>query len=123
MYRRKNIAKIEKIFNEDFENISDWFVDNKLSIHFEDSKSKSILFVSKQRARNIGKLNIRYKEINIKQQAQVTHLGCVLGESMSGEPMALKVVNKINANLKFLYRKNKFLATFYALQCSYPVTF
>ena len=42
---------------------------------------------------------------------------------MSGEPMALKVVNKINANLKFLYRKNKFLATFYALQCSYPATF
>ena len=28
---------------------------------------------------------------------------------MSGEPMALKVVNKINRKLKFLYRKNKFL--------------
>ena len=27
----------------------------------------------------------------------------------SGEPMALKVVNKINEKLKFLYRKNKFL--------------
>ena len=28
---------------------------------------------------------------------------------MSGDPMALKVVNKINGKLKFLYRKNKFL--------------
>ena len=28
---------------------------------------------------------------------------------MSGETMALKVVNKINAKLKFLYKKNKFL--------------
>ena len=28
---------------------------------------------------------------------------------MSGEPMALKVENKINGKLKFLYRKNKFL--------------
>ena len=28
---------------------------------------------------------------------------------MSGEPVALKVVNKINKKLKFLYRKNKFL--------------
>ena len=28
---------------------------------------------------------------------------------MSGEPMALKVVNKINGKLKLLYRKNKFL--------------
>ena len=26
---------------------------------------------------------------------------------MSGEPMALKVVNKINKKLKFFYRKNK----------------
>ena len=123
VYLRKNIGKIKKVFDEDFENICDWFVDNKLSIHFEDGKSKSILFVSKQRARNIRKLNIRYKEINTKQQAQVTHLGCGLGESMSGEPMALKVVNKINAKPKFLYRKDKFLATFYALQSSYPATF
>ena len=45
----------------------------------------------------------------MKQQAQVTYLGCVLDESMSGEPMALKVVNKINEKLKLLYRKNKFL--------------
>ena len=28
---------------------------------------------------------------------------------MSGEPMGLKVANKINGKLKFLYRKNKFL--------------
>ena len=34
-------------------------------------------------------LPIRCKEINIKQQAQVTYLGCVLDESISGEPMAL----------------------------------
>ena len=29
---------------------------------------------------------------------------------MSGEPMALKVINKINSKLKFLYRKNRFLS-------------
>ena len=34
-------------------------------------------------------LPTRCKEINIKQQAQVTYLGCVLDESISGEPMAL----------------------------------
>ena len=28
---------------------------------------------------------------------------------MSGEPMALKVVNKVNGKLKFLYQKNSFL--------------
>ena len=53
------------------------FLDNKLSIHFGDDKAKSILFASKRRAKNIRKLNIRYKEKNIKQQAQVTYLRCV----------------------------------------------
>ena len=29
-----------------------------------------------------------------------------MDETMSGKPMALKVVKKINEKLKFLYRKN-----------------
>ena len=36
MYQRKDIVKVEKIFNEDFESIYDWFVENKLTIHFGD---------------------------------------------------------------------------------------
>ena len=32
-----------------------------------------------------------------------------MDETMSGEPMALKVMNKINGKLKFSYRKNSFL--------------
>ena len=41
----------------------------------------------------------------------MTYLGCLLDEIMSGEPMALKVMNKINVKLKFLYWKNRFLST------------
>ena len=63
-----DIAEIEKILNEDFENTCYWFVDTKLSIHFGDDKTKSILFASKRRAKNIRKLNIRYKEININKK-------------------------------------------------------
>ena len=55
MYQNKDIAEIEKILNEDFENICDWFVDNKLSINFGDDKTKSTLSASKQRAKNICK--------------------------------------------------------------------
>ena len=33
----------------------------------------------------------------------------MLDESISGESMALKVINKVNGKLKFLYRKCKFL--------------
>ena len=68
MYLHEDIAKIEKILNEDFENICDQFVGNKLSIHFWDDKTKSILFASKRRDKNGRKLNLRYKEININNK-------------------------------------------------------
>ena len=43
---------------------------------------------------------------------------------MSGEPMVLKVVNKINGKLKLLYRKNKFLTpALRRMQCAYSATF
>ena len=84
-------------------------MDNKLSIHFGEDKTKSILFASKRKSKNVHQLNIRYNHVNIKQHSQVTYLGCVLDERMSCEPMALKVINKINGKLKFLYRKNRYL--------------
>ena len=48
--------------------------------------------------------------MKIKQYLEVTYLGCILDESLSGESMALNVVSKIKTRLKFLYRKNKFLS-------------
>ena len=47
--------------------------------------------------------------IEIKQYFKVTYLGCLLDETISGESMALKTIQKINQKLKFLYRKNQFL--------------
>ena len=53
---------------------------------------------------------IKYKDINIKQHPKVTYLGWVLDETISGESMTSKVINKINSKLKFLYRKIRFLS-------------
>ena len=39
----------------------------------------------------------------------MNYLWCVLDETMTGETMALTVIEKINSRLKFLYRKNRFL--------------
>ena len=44
--QHRGINEIEKQLNKDFENIGDWFVDNKLSIHVSDDKTKSILFAT-----------------------------------------------------------------------------
>ena len=51
--QHKDINKIENQLNEDFSNICDWFVDNKLSIHFGEDKTRSILFVSKFKRKTI----------------------------------------------------------------------
>ena len=51
--QHKDINKIENQLNEDFSNICDWFVDNKVSIHFGEDKTKSILFASKFKRKNI----------------------------------------------------------------------
>ena len=92
---------MENQLNEDFCNVCDWFVNNKLSIHFGGHKTKSILFPSKFKRTNSRKLYIKYGNIQIKQHSAIKYLGCLL----SGEAMALDVINKINKKLKFLYRK------------------
>ena len=109
MYQHRHVNEIEKQLNKDFENVCNWFDDNKFSIQFGEDKTKSIFFASKRKIKSARKLNVKYKNIKIKQHSQVTYLGCVLDETLCGEPMALKALNKINGKLKFLYRKNKFL--------------
>ena len=55
----------------------DWFVDNKISMHFGEDKTKSILFTSKRNLKLVEELDIRYKAIKIKQHKHVNDLGCV----------------------------------------------
>ena len=52
--------------------------------------------------------------IQTKQHSKATYLSCIVPESMSGESMALKVINKIKGRLKFLHKKNKLQLKRYA---------
>ena len=65
-------------------------MDNRLRIHFGKDKTKSIVFASKPKIKKVPKLNITYKNMQIKQHSEVTFLGCILDEAMPGESMALK---------------------------------
>ena len=110
--QHKKIEVIEENLNNDFSNICEWFIDNKLSIHLGEDKTKSILFSSKRKVKTNAPLNITYGNVNIKQHSKVTYLGCILDNTLSGESMALHVINKVNIRLKFLYRQNKFLTRY-----------
>ena len=58
---------IDKQLNQESANMCDWFVDNKLNIHFGDDKPKSILFTSKRDTKKVPKLDITFNDIRIKQ--------------------------------------------------------
>lgn len=109
LFQHKDISEMENALNTDFSNLCDWFVDNKLSIHFGEDKTKSILFASRGKIKKAEKLNISYNGVEIKQHTKVEYLGCIFDQSLSGESMALHVINKINGKIKFLYRQSSFL--------------
>ena len=100
-FQHKDVHTIEHQLNKDFANLCEWFVDNKLSIHLGEDKTKCILFGSKLTLKNAGKLNIIYNGNEIKQYSKVTYLVCLLDETMSGEIMTLKLVSAIF--YQFLY--------------------
>ena len=56
----KHIKTIENNLNRNF---SDWFVENKLSIHLGHNKTKTIVFGSKRRFTILDKLDIRRGEV------------------------------------------------------------
>ena len=49
VFGHNNVNEIEKRLNSNFNSLCDWFVDNKLSIHFGEDKTKSILFGRKNK--------------------------------------------------------------------------
>ena len=62
VFEHKNVTEIEKR-----PSLCDWLVDNKLSIHFGQDKTKSALFGTKHKLRNAKALNIVHNGREIKQ--------------------------------------------------------
>ena len=90
VFQHKDVTEIETVLNKNFSSLCDWFIDNKLSIHFGEEKTKSILFSTKHKVKKCKPLNIHYKNIKIKQYSKVTYLGCILDETLSGESMPIR---------------------------------
>ena len=78
IYMGKDTKTIEEQLKRDFNSLCEWFIDNKLSIHFGEEKTKSILFGTKGLLKNQTDLNIKWGDIKIKLHNNVTYLGCIL---------------------------------------------
>ena len=82
----KDVTEIKNVLDKEFANICNWFVDNKLLIHFGQEKTKCILF---SRDNNLPEHNITYNNNRIKQHRMVEYLGCCLDANLSGESMGI----------------------------------
>ena len=56
-------------WKKDIESICDWFAENKLSIPF--GYGKTLLFATNFKRKEVGKLNIKYGDIQIKPHFKV----------------------------------------------------
>ena len=88
IFQHSDINEIEIQLNKNF-SLCDWFVDNKLSIHFGEDKTKSILFSSKSKIKQASPLNIQYKGKKVKQYSKVTYLGFAFLTKLSPENLWL----------------------------------
>ena len=62
IYTGKDIQKIEEQLNSDFTSLCEWFIDNKLSVHVGEEKTKSILFGTKRQLKDQRDLNLYHKQ-------------------------------------------------------------
>jgi len=98
----KSIPEIEEALSAELKNVQEWLIDNKLSLHL--GKTESILFASKRRLSKCGSLVVRCGGADIESKTQVTYLGMILDQSLSGEHFVNNIISKTSKKVKFLYR-------------------
>ena len=108
-FQHENVKDIKDQLNLISSSLCDWFINNKLSIYFGEDKTESIFFGTKFNIKRAEPLNNVYGNVKIQQYTNITHLGCILDEYLSGKSMVLHIVDKINSSLTFLYKQNRFL--------------
>ena len=105
----KNPAVIQNTLSIELNAIRGWLEENKLSIHL--GKTESILIASKIRLARADRLKISSGSVAIESKSKITYLGLTFDNDMSFSYMGNSVIKKVNAKLKFLYRKSAFFGT------------
>ena len=85
------LKKTGNVLNKEFSSLWQWFIDNKLSIHFIKDKTKSILF---SKAKGLREINIPFMGDSIKQHETVDYLGRQLDSKIIGKAIKIPVIRK-----------------------------
>ena len=94
------IIDIESTLSSELEYVSNWLIDNKLSLHL--GKTQSILFGTKRRLSTGVKLNVICNGNVIESKSNITYLGVTLDQFLSGEIIASNILYiRVQISLNF----------------------
>ena len=80
-----DVSEIEDVLSRELESVSEWLVENRLSLHL--GKTESILFGSNKRLAKRKELYITCNGNDIESGAKITYLGVTLDQNLSGSSM------------------------------------
>lgn len=103
----KSVITIQAQLTKELENIYNWLIDNRLSLHI--GKTNAILFGSKRKLRMQPELKVMCNNQVIINKTSVSYLGLEFDSTLSFEDTGKSVIRKVNSRVKFLYRNKKFL--------------
>ena len=101
----KSILWIEETLHNELDSVREWLTANKLSLHL--GKTESILFSTKRKLCKTNQFNVICNGTLIDSKSNVTYLGLMLDQTLSGELIAQNIINKCSRKLRFLYRNTK----------------
>lgn len=107
LFSHKDKGEVERKLSSELHSVSIWLLDNKLSLHL--GKTESILFASNSNLKKSPGFKIMVGDVAVSSKKEITYLGCILDNKLSGESMALKVISKVNQKTKFLARLSSFI--------------
>ena len=102
-------VQVEEALSIELMKVRTWLTDNKLSLHL--GKTESILFGSNH---SLSKVKLQHFKVQIDNIAisckeEVTYLGCILDNKMTGESMATRAIQRVNQRMRFLGRISPFV--------------
>ena len=120
----KDVLEMERILSVELRAVNEWLCENRLSLHL--GKTQSILFGSNKRISKCSELHVTCNGSVIGSESEVTYLGAILDQTLSGASTARSIITKSTNKLKFLYRnarsldsKSKAVLTSALIQCHF----
>jgi hypothetical protein len=102
LYTHNNLDALSRITNVELEQVSQWFICNKLSIN--TSKTKFMVFHRPQMQFNHTDMHVTLNGVNIEYVSQLKFLGVYIEEDLSWKTHANHISKKIAKSLGVLHR-------------------